>query len=137
MARPEDVPALQRILDAAYAPYAERLGPDAPPLSQDIPAAIADEACLVAGDPVQGFIIFRAKEDALLIENLAVDIAAQGQGIGRDLVATIEQRGRDAGASIIRLVTSPAMERTQAFYLAQGYVEIGSDRRRILMEKAL
>jgi ribosomal protein S18 acetylase RimI-like enzyme len=136
-ARPADAEALQRILNAAYAPFVERLGPDAPPLSQDIPAAIADEACLVAGDPPKGFIIFRSKEDGLLIENLAVDPAAQGQGIGLGLVASVEEMGRETGAGVVRLVTSPTMERTQAFYLGRGYVEIGSDRRRILMEKAL
>ena len=54
---------------------------------------------------------------------LAVDHNIQGKGIGRSLMAAAEDKIRRAGGRLIVLETSskPEYERTNRFYLAQGY----------------
>jgi ribosomal protein S18 acetylase RimI-like enzyme len=56
---------------------------------------------------------------------LAVDPAAQGQGVGRSIVRDVERQLRERGARMLLVETSsrPDYSRTRAFYARCGYTE--------------
>ncbi len=134
---PEDAPRLQRILEDAYAPFLNLLGPTPMPLTQDLAADIAAGDCLVVGDPPIGFAVFRVRGGTIHLENIATDPAAQGKGLGRALIEAVEARGRAAGCDTLQLATSPHLTGTRTFYGRLGYRETGEDDRRVFLEKPL
>lgn len=72
---------------------------------------------LVGG--LRGFVFL----EWLNVELLFVDEAARHQGLGRNLLATAEQKARDLGAHSVTLNTFEWQARE--FYLKQGYEEFG------------
>ena len=72
---------------------------------------------LVGG--LRGFVFLQW----LTVELLFVDEAARHQGLGRQLLATAEQKARDLGAHSVTLNTFEWQAR--GFYLKQGYEEFG------------
>lgn len=79
-----------------------------------------------AGRPV-ALIVLRPEEDALFVENIAVDPQAQGKGYGRALLAFAEDEARRLGLTAIRLYTNAAMTENLAYYPRLGFRE--TDRR--------
>ena len=68
--------------------------------------------------------MIEAQDQALLIENVAVDPAFQGQGLGRRLMAFAEQYAREHGLRELRLYTNKVMVENLAFYRNLGFVEV-------------
>ena len=91
-----DAPALARIAVAAYQRYVPRIGRPPAPMTADYPAAVRRGQAWVAaaGGEVAGFIILIPRPGYLLLDNVAVLPAAQGQGIGARLLALAEDRAR-------------------------------------------
>jgi ribosomal protein S18 acetylase RimI-like enzyme len=79
------------------------------------------------GEPV-GLIVAVVADDRLLIDNVAVEPAHQGQGVGRALLAHAEQIAARRGLSELRLYTNAAMLENLALYPRLGYREV--ERRR-------
>jgi ribosomal protein S18 acetylase RimI-like enzyme len=50
--------------------------------------------------------------------------SARGLGIGRRLLAALEDHARASGASVIQLETNRALTEAIALYRASGYVEV-------------
>jgi ribosomal protein S18 acetylase RimI-like enzyme len=69
--------------------------------------------------------VFYPQADHMLLENVAVQPAATGQGIGKSLIRFCEDTGRHAGLPAVRLYTNAKMTRNLALYPRLGYVEIG------------
>ncbi len=125
-ARAADAPRLAEIARAAYAPYVAAIGREPPPMLQDFPAAIAAGRVWVAGAP-DGFVLAYAQGADWHVENLAVDPAAQGRGLGPALLAAAEAEGRARGHPRVTLYTNAAMAGALALYPRLGYTE--TDRR--------
>jgi ribosomal protein S18 acetylase RimI-like enzyme len=74
---------------AAYIKYVPRIGREPAPMSADFAAEIAAGHVAViettAGE-VDGYMIAWAEKDAYFIDNIAVDPAQQGRGLGRQLI---------------------------------------------------
>ncbi|TSD77867.1 GNAT family N-acetyltransferase [Pseudomonas sp. KBS0710] len=120
-----DSTAIEAIVQAAYAPYIERIGRKPGPMLEDYPQLIEGGGVHVldhAGQ-VQGFVILRHTETALLLDNLAVAPQAQGLGFGRQLMDFAERQALDAGYSAIRLYTNEMMTENLALYSRRGYVQ--------------
>ncbi len=64
-----------------------------------------------------------AQAGHLLLENIAVLPAAQGQGIGSRLLALAENQARNLHLSEIQLYTNEAMTENLAYYPRHGYIE--------------
>lgn len=62
-----------------------------------------------------------ANPDHLLIENLAVLPAFQGQGLGRKLMAHVENLAATRGFAEVRLYTNKLFAENIAFYATLGY----------------
>jgi DNA-binding MarR family transcriptional regulator len=58
------------------------------------------------------------------LKRMWVSPSARGLGIGRRLLAALEDHARDAGASLIQLETNRALTEAIALYRASGYVEV-------------
>jgi GNAT superfamily N-acetyltransferase len=70
-----------------------------------------------------GTIVLVSHPDHLLVDNVAVDRARQGEGIGRALLAFAEDRARAAGTPTMRLYTHAKMTENRALYARLGYEE--------------
>ena len=97
-AAPEDLDTIRRIARAAYALYVPRIGREPAPMVADFAAAIAAGQVWVMGAPVAGFFVGYTRDDHWHLENVAVDPAEQGTGLGRALITHAEAPARAAAA---------------------------------------
>ncbi|MFP4538962.1 MAG: GNAT family N-acetyltransferase, partial [Dichotomicrobium sp.] len=116
---------------AAYEKFVAPIGREPAPMVADFVRQIADGIIDVAVDPkgrVVGFMVLYPRRDHLHIENLAVSPAAQGQGVGTQLLRHGEAIAREHGLSTVELYTNAKMSEALSFYPARGFVEIGRRR---------
>jgi len=128
-ARPDEAEWARALVRRAYALYVPRMGREPAPMLADYGALIdaGDMRVLEdAGSPV-ALIVLRPDEDALFIENIAVDPAAQRKGHGRTLLAFAEREARRLGLKALRLYTNAAMTENLSYYPSLGFRE--TDRR--------
>jgi len=120
-----DADAVAACVRRAYAKYDGRLPKPPLPVLADYAAVIAqgltwlleqDGACV-------GVLVLEAEPHALLIENVAVDPAQQGRGLGRVLLDFAETEARRRGLGAVRLYTHARMTENIALYRRRGYVE--------------
>lgn len=122
-AGPQDVALVAAITDAAYAKWVPVIGRKPKPMTADYHAAIRDHLVELAylDDAAVGLIELITAADHLLLENIAVDPAAHGQGIGRRLMQRVEQHAIEMGLPVVRLYTNKAFATNLAFYQHLGY----------------
>lgn len=124
-ARPGDARAMAQLAQRAYADYVPRIGLRPAPMDADYAHAISvDEAWVVDGDDgaLAGLLVLQPRRDDVLLENVAVDPAYQGRGVGRALLDLAEQRARELGLGAIELFTHSLMTENQRVYEHRGYV---------------
>jgi GNAT superfamily N-acetyltransferase len=121
----DDVPAIERIVRDAYARYIERIGKPPGPMLDDYPARVAKGAAWVLdeGGVIAGVIVLLPAPDHLLLDNVAVDPAHHGRGLGRRLMAFAEDEARRLGHAELRLYTHVMMHENLAMYPRLGYEE--------------
>ena len=134
---------VEAIVSAAYAPYVPRIGMRPKPMDADYAAALADGVLTVleVAGQVAGFVILRHAPAHMLLENIAVAPAFQGQGLGGRLIAIAHSAARAAGVPKLILYTHVKMTENVALYQRQGF-EIVEEREefglhRVYMEKRL
>ncbi|WP_029005032.1 GNAT family N-acetyltransferase [Azorhizobium doebereinerae] len=143
LARPDDRPAVEALVHAAYSPYVHRNGLMPGPMRDDYGALIGDSRVHVVerDGALLGLVVLLPQQDAMLLDNVAVDPALHGSGIGRILLQFAEQAARDAGYGAIRLYTQEIMTENVALYTRIGYRETHrveeKGLRRIYMLKTL
>jgi GNAT superfamily N-acetyltransferase len=120
-----DLDRIRAIARAAYAKYVPRIGREPMPLLADYAAHIARGETIVIGtaERVSGFMIAWPDADAYLVDNVAIDPVAQGQGLGRRLFDDAVAKARGLGLSALRLYTNAAMTENLAMYRHFGFVE--------------
>jgi ribosomal-protein-alanine N-acetyltransferase len=74
---------------------------------------------------IVGFAIMEYGDDAAHLNLLAVEPGSRRHGLGRQLVAWLEETARTAGAFTIRLEVRSGNRGARAFYAALGYRESG------------
>ena len=138
-AEPDDVAAVRRCVEDAYAMYMPRLGFPPAPMGVDYEVLQGRGELFVISDPPVGTITLTMKGPDLWINNLAVRPERQGQGLGRALIAFAEAEASARKATSLRLYTNELMTENVAFYLAFGFREIGrrveGPYRRVVMER--
>lgn len=138
-----DVAPVQALIEAAYALYIPRIGARPGPMLEDYAALIAQGRVEVFEEQGQvlGVLVLIALADGLLLDNVAVSPAAQGRGLGRQLMAHAEARARQLGLEVVRLYTNEAMSENLGLYERLGYRETHRAEqagfRRVFMEKRL
>jgi ribosomal protein S18 acetylase RimI-like enzyme len=124
-----DAERLGEVTRAAYGHYVERLGRPPRPMTDDFAAVVRDHAVTVAerGGEIVGLIVLGVDDEGFVVDNVAVDPAHRGTGVGRALLVHAEAAARRAGFDSIYLYTHVLMTENQALYARAGYVEY--DRR--------
>ncbi|MGO4523424.1 GNAT family N-acetyltransferase [Microvirga sp. 2MCAF35] len=119
----EDADTIRDVVCAAYARWIPVIGREPRPMNADYEQAVREHQIdLMSIDAqVVGLIETMLREDHLWIENIAVRPDAQGQGLGRLLLAHAEHRAVEAGRDEIRLLTNAAFEANVALYKKTGY----------------
>ena len=120
-----DASTLRKIATAAYQRYVPRIGRAPAPMTADYTTAVRLGQAWVAVEngEVAGFVILIPQPGYLLLENVAVQPAAQGRGIGARLMALAEEQACRLRRSEIRLYTNEAMTENLAYYPRHGYIE--------------
>jgi ribosomal protein S18 acetylase RimI-like enzyme len=132
---------IHAVIQAAYAKYLSRMPKPPAPVLRDYTGPIEQGAVWVTGQPITGLISLTPSGDSLLIENIAVHPAAQGTGLGAELMRFAERQAARRNLRRLTLYTHEVMTENQAIYAHLGYREV--DRRtedgyrRIYMQKIL
>lgn len=143
LAGASDLAAVQALVARAYGPYVAEIGIRPGPMGEDYAALIAaGRVQVVEHDAgVAALLVLIPEAEAMLLESVAVAPEAQGEGLGRALLALAEAQARAAGYRAIRLYTHEKMVRNQAIYARWGYVEtrraVEHGLARVFMAKAL
>jgi ribosomal protein S18 acetylase RimI-like enzyme len=116
-----DLPAVRAVTEAAYQHYIARIGVVPRPMEADHAADVAAGRVFVTGQPVNGLVVVEAYEDHLLLDSIAVHPGAQGQGVGRRLLAFVDARAHALGLPEVRLYTNALMWENQTIYPRYGY----------------
>jgi GNAT superfamily N-acetyltransferase len=136
-----DLPLIRQVVAAAYARYLDRMDKLPAPVRNDYRAAADAGQVWVIGEPIVGVIVLVRQDGGLLVENVAVSPAAQGTGLGRQLMEFAEHQAMALGLRRLHLYTHEVMVENLAIYARLGYRE--TDRRtqdgyhRVFMEKLL
>ena len=121
-----DRDAVEAIVREAYSIYLERMEKSPGPMFDDYAALIAEGAVSVCDDgQISGIVVLLPKADHLLLDNVAVRRARQGQGVGRRLIDFAEGEARRLGYGEVRLYTHVTMTENVALYTRLGFVETG------------
>ncbi len=142
-ARNADVPAIEALVAAAFAPFVARTGIRPAPLATDWPTVISALGASVAtlDDRIVGVLVVWPHPDHVLVDLLAVGPAEQGRGVGSALLDRAEALAREAGKGALRLHTNAAMREALAYYPRRDFVETGRRTEqgfdRVLFEKRL
>jgi len=122
-----DLSAMTRIIADAYHKYVQRIGKAPGPMLDDYPAHVRRHtAWVVESDAmVLGLIVLLPERDHLMLDNVAVDPAHHGRGVGRALMTFAEQEAVRRGYTELRLYTHEMMTENLAMYPALGWQETG------------
>jgi GNAT superfamily N-acetyltransferase len=138
-----DLPAIARIVSAAYEKYIARIGKPPGPMLDDYPSHIRARTAWVieVAGVVCGLIVLLPKGDHLLLDNVAVDPALHRRGIGRALMAFAEKEAQRRGYRELRLYTHEKMTENLVMYPALGWQETGRGEqagyRRVFFRKSV
>lgn len=121
----EDTARIGAIARAAYAKYLPRIGREPAPMVADFVAEVAAGRVVViaTAGAVDGYMIAWPETDAYFIENIAIDPARQGEGLGRQLMDHAIGEAKRRRLSAIRLYTNAAMTENLSMYAHMGFVE--------------
>ena len=139
----DDLAAIERVVRRAYEIYLPRMDRPPAPMLADYRASLAAGTVSVIEreGAVAGVLVLVPAGDHLLLENVAVDPAHQGAGLGRALVAFAERSAALAGFRELRLYTNAVMVENIGLYAHLGFEETHrveeEGYRRIYMTKRL
>jgi ribosomal protein S18 acetylase RimI-like enzyme len=142
-AQEEDQEAVVACVRAAYSRYIARIGKEPAPMLADYEALIAHGNVYVIPDEaeVRGVLVMMAQGKSMFVENVAVHPRWQGQGLGRALMAFVEERAREERLDEVRLYTNELMTENLRFYHRLGFEEEGrhveDGYRRVFLRKVL
>jgi GNAT superfamily N-acetyltransferase len=121
-----DEAAVRSCAEQAYARYVPLIGRKPAPMLADFAAQIAAGEVYIATDDrdtFQGFIVFYAEDEHILLENVAVLPSAAGRGVGKKLIGFCEDAARQRGMNV-HLYTNEKMTDNLSIYPKLGYVEV-------------
>lgn len=127
LASPDDAAVVAALVASAYGHYVARLGRKPAPMLNDYAAQIEVGSIhlLCEGATIMGLCVLVSEDDALFLENIAVDPRFQKHGHGGRLLDFAEDQTRARGLPRLRLCTNVLMTENLAIYAHRGFVETG------------
>ncbi|WP_457105177.1 GNAT family N-acetyltransferase [Methylobacterium sp. P5_C11] len=118
-----DVAAIRTLVRAAYTKWIPVIGRLPIPMQADYAQAVRDHRfdLLLADTVLAGLIETKAEVDHLLVVNVAVHPAFQGQGFGSRLMGRADAVAAEAGLARLRLYTNRKYTANLRLYGALGY----------------
>ena len=78
----------------------------------------------VDGQPVASGCLRKLAPRVAYLKRMWVDSSLRGAGLGRRMLAALEDEARSLGFDVVRLETNRALKEAIALYLSTGYVEV-------------
>ncbi|KAF4472859.1 short chain dehydrogenase reductase [Fusarium albosuccineum] len=126
-AKTEDIPAIKSIVNSAYTKYIERIGKPPAPMLADYDELLQSHDVFVLreldSDVVVGSIMLSQASDSIKINNLVVDVTAQGRGYGGVLMRYAEDFAKAKGRPALTLFTNIKMYENLSLYPKMGFDE--------------
>lgn len=121
----QDAHSLAHCVHAAYQQYLPRMGKLPGPMLADYAQEIAQHQVWVAEEQGQilGGLVLILQRDHMLLDNIAVDPAYQGRGVGRALLEMADAEAFAQGYRELRLYTHETMTENIAMYARIGWIE--------------
>ncbi len=121
----DDVQAIRWIADRGYQRYAAVLGKKPAPMVADFKKHVQEDWVIVVeqGNVLVGYAVLLLRGSSALLDNIAVDIGVQRQGVGKALIDHIEQHLLRLGHDRYELYTNAAMTENISWYARLGFVE--------------
>jgi N-acetylglutamate synthase-like GNAT family acetyltransferase len=118
-----DAEAIAALTRAAYGKWVARIGREPLPMRVDYAQALASHRfdVLEQEGSLVGLVETTRDGDWLLVVNLAVDPAAQGQGLGIRLLGFAERLAAEQELAGLRLYTNKLFVENIAFYRGRGF----------------
>ncbi|KAL7937192.1 acyl-CoA N-acyltransferase [Trichoderma chlorosporum] len=131
----DDVPSIQAMVNASYSKYIERIGKPPAPMAADYNELLNTREIYVlessSDDDRMGKIVgsivlgVDVEAEAVMVNNLVVEPAAQGRGYGRVLMDFAEDVAREREIGAVALFTNVKMYENMGLYAKLGFVETG------------
>lgn len=120
----DDVASIRDLTRRAYAKWVPLIGREPLPMQADYALAVREHAIDLAerNGKLVALVEMIPAADHLLIESLAVDPGAQGQGLGERMLHHVAATARTLGLHEVRLYTNEKFTANIAFYAKRGYV---------------
>ncbi|KAM0421124.1 hypothetical protein ACHAPT_011016 [Fusarium lateritium] len=128
-ATPQDVPVIKAIVDSAYTKYIERIGKPPAPMTTDYNEVLDSHDVFVLrkndDQNIVGSIVLGHEQgsDSIKINNLVVDVAAQGRGYGGVLMRYAADFAKSRGCDALELFTNVKMYENLGLYAKMGFAE--------------
>lgn len=125
-----DADAVRRLVHAAYGHYEPLLGRTPMPMLTDYDVAVREHEVWVletADGGIAAVLELIERPDHLWIDNVAVDPAWQGKGLGRKLLRFADDECRRRGLPELGLLTNERYVANIAMYERYGYRETGRE----------
>ena len=122
-ATPADAGAIRMLTRAAYAKWVPVINRGPLPMTADMDRAVREHRVDLAfdGTTLVGLIDMIERVVDTLIENIAVDPAHQGCGIGKMLLEHAEASAIERGRPVLRLYTNARFVDNLVFYARRGF----------------
>lgn len=139
-----DEPVIKDCAEQAYARYVPMIGRKPAPMVADFATQIVEGVVYIAQDDqaiFQGFIVFYAEEEHILLENVAVLPSTAGRGVGKALIGFCENAALQRGLNAVHLYTNEMMTDNLSIYSKLGYRKVARREeegfKRVYFEKNL
>jgi N-acetylglutamate synthase-like GNAT family acetyltransferase len=118
-----DVAAIRSLTHAVYAKWIPVIGRAPKPMTVDYDKAVVEHWIDLAeiDGALAGLIETIPNNDHVFVENVAVAIAMQGQGLATQLLQHAESLARKHGLPEVQLATNQAFTSNLNFYEKRGY----------------
>ncbi len=116
---------MRALVQQAYAGWVDVIGRRPAPMDDDYAHHIAASEVFVLEDTgaIAALVVLIEAPDHLLLDNVAVNPALHGSGLGRRMIAFAEREAIRRGYGEIRLFTNQRMLSNIALYERLGFVE--------------
>ena len=118
-----DAAEILALTRAAYTHWVNVLGREPLPMIADYDAALTKHRfdLLCSGGTLRALIETELRGETFWIENIAVDTALHGEGIGRSLLDLAKSIAIEQGCNHLRLCTNAKMARNIVIYKKYGF----------------
>lgn len=130
LATSQNLRDIQFCARAAYAKYVADIGQEPAPMNADFSLQISKQHMYIAvcQSAFAGYVVFYPVDNTLHLENVAVLPSFCGRGIGKKLIAFVEEKAKESGKQSVELYTNEAMSENLSMYPRLGYTEIERKR---------